>query len=230
MTRLVITRPDPAAQRFLAEVEAALGHGVPALLAPLTGIEQIEVPSPARQPHALILTSENAVPAARRLGLATLSAFCVGDRTAEAARAAGLDALSAGGTVQDLIALVEKAAETGPLLYLRGEQVSTDLVSLLSARGVACDEAITYRQVALAPPAALLSALSRTEPLVVPLFSPAAARRFAALPLGQAPVAAAVMSPAVKNALGAAPFTEVRVAERPDAVNMVNATCALLRR
>ena len=158
--RLLLTRPEPDAQRTAAALRAQ-GHDV--IIAPLLRIEPAADAQIGEGPWAAILiTSANAAHAvaahARVAPLRALPVFAVGRRSAEAMAAAGFaDVTSADGNVSDLAQLV--AARLQPaarLLYLAGEDRSGDLAGDLRARGFAVETTMIYRAIAATglPPAA----------------------------------------------------------------------------
>jgi uroporphyrinogen-III synthase len=163
--RLLVTRPEPDAGRTAAKLRAR-GHVV--LVVPLLRIEPVEhAQLDARPFTALLVTSANAAAAvahhARFAELRTLPVFAVGDRSAEAMRAAGFaDVASAHGDVSDLAALVAARWKPGgSLLYLAGADRSGDLAALLSGRGFAVKTVVVYRAVAIgAPPPEALAAMT----------------------------------------------------------------------
>jgi len=100
---------------------------------------------------ALLVTSANVAPAiaahARFAQLRSLPVFAVGDRSAEALRAAGFAGVtSAHGGVDDLAALATSCIRPGgSLLYLAGADRSGDLAGVLSGRGFAVSTVVIYR-------------------------------------------------------------------------------------
>jgi uroporphyrinogen-III synthase len=150
--RLLLTRPEPDAQRTAAALRAQ-GHDVVA--APLLRIAPVTDAQIGDGPWAAILiTSANAAHAiaahARVTPLRALPVFAVGQRSAEAVAAAGFaDVTSADGNVTDLARLVAARMQpAAPLLYLAGEDRSGDLAGDLRARGFAVETIIVYRAVA----------------------------------------------------------------------------------
>src|ERR1043166_2172034 len=104
--RILVTRPDPEASRFAAQLRE---HGIDALVAPLMIVEPTDAQLPALDGiQALIFTSANGVRAyIARGGRADLPAYAVGEATAAAARTAGFaKAISAGSDWQGLSALL----------------------------------------------------------------------------------------------------------------------------
>jgi uroporphyrinogen-III synthase len=158
--RLLLTRPEPDAQRTAAALRAQ-GHDV--VIAPLLRIVPIaDAPIGVGPWTAVLITSANAAHAVAAHShvapMRTLPVFAVGRRSAEAMASAGFaDVTSADGNVSDLAQLV--AARLQPaarLLYLTGEERSGDLAGDLRARGFAVETTLIYRAIAAPalPPAA----------------------------------------------------------------------------
>lgn len=224
---LLITRPRPAADRFAAQVAARFpGRFVP-LVAPLMAIAARPVPPPPPGTDALIFTSENGARAfAGAFPGRDLPAFCVGGRTAQAAREAGFSTREARGTGADLARLVADVLPRGATLFHpRGAHRAADLPGALTGAGIAVTEAVVYDQQAVPLTEAARAALAGSAPVVAPLFSPRTARLFAG-ELGAAgsvrgPLTAVCLSPAVADAL---PAKVARtVAARPDGAAMLDA-------
>jgi uroporphyrinogen-III synthase len=147
--RLLVTRPEPDAERTAAALRAR-GHEV--LVSPLLRIEPVPDAVIGPGPFAaLLVTSANVAPAiaahARFAQLRSLPVFAVGDRSAEALRAAGFAGVtSAHGGVDDLAALATSCIRPGgSLLYLAGADRSGDLAGVLSGRGFAVSTVVIYR-------------------------------------------------------------------------------------
>jgi uroporphyrinogen-III synthase len=164
--RLIVTRPEPDAQRTAAVLRAR-GHHV--LLAPLSRFEPIADADPGDGPWAgLLVTSANAVRAMVRHAalpsLVKLPLMAVGRHTAESAREAGFETVaSAGGAAADLADLAVRRfpGTSVPLLYLAGEDRAADLEGALAQRGVPVRTVAVYRIVAAkALPSAVAVALS----------------------------------------------------------------------
>lgn len=225
---LLLTRPLPAARRFLAACEAARGRSIPAILSPVMAIRSVPV-ALAERPAALILTSENGAARAGGLGLRALPAWCVGPRTAAVARAQGLDPVEAGPDVEALLAALFAARPPGPLLHLRGEHAQGEVAARLRAAGIEAREAVAYRQEALPATQEARAALDARGLLVVPLFSP----RSAALLAGwhpRAPLRVVAPSEAVARAAAALRPERLDLAAAPDGDAMQAATLQALGR
>lgn len=220
---IIMTRPRAASERFLAALGAkrlAIGRVV---ISPAISIEQFEAPVDLDGFSGVIVTSSNAL-----AGVSAgpgLTAWCVGDATAEAAARAGFEAVSTGGSADDLLGVVSRAQPRGPLLYLRGRHVNTDLAERLAAEGVDVAERVVYDQPERAPTDEARALLAETNPLILPLFSPRTARIVAGwVAAAAAPTVAVVMSGAVAEAWGG----EARVAARPTVEAMVGAVAELI--
>jgi uroporphyrinogen-III synthase len=151
--KLLVTRPDPDAERTAAALRA---HGHDVLLTPLMRIQRLRPDLGPGPWTAVLITSANAIRALelhpRREELMRLPVLAVGTATAEAARRAGLvDVTVAKGTAKDLVALT--AARYGGearLLYLAGADRSGDLVGDLAALGVPVEMRVVYQAIAQA--------------------------------------------------------------------------------
>jgi uroporphyrinogen-III synthase len=167
--RLLVTRPAPDNART-AEALRARGHEV--TLAPVLRVEADAGAELGAGPWAAVLiTSANAVRAVadhpRKPECLRHPAFCVGRRSAEAARAAGFaDVVAADGNADDLARLVAARAPAlapnHPLLWLAGEDRAGDLAGALAAKGVTVHTVVLYRAVAETTlPAGVRAALGR---------------------------------------------------------------------
>ena len=136
--RLLVTRPEPDAEGT-AQALRRRGHEV--LVAPLLRTEMVEAEFGG--PYGgVLMTSANAARAvgrhARFDALRMLPVLAVGDRTAEAARAAGFaNVESSAGALPDLVRLASARARAGspPLLHLAGEDRAGDLAGALRRVG-----------------------------------------------------------------------------------------------
>lgn len=160
--RIVLTRPQDDSERTAAVLRER-GHVV--TIAPLLRVEHI--PVALNQSYgAVVITSANAAAAIvnhpGRDMLTALQLFAVGQRSADAARAAGFtDIHIAGGDMKDLVRLIaeHRPDARAPLLYLAGEDRSGDLIGDLAMRGIAAELAVIYRAVAVSFSAELIGAL-----------------------------------------------------------------------
>jgi len=147
---LLVTRPEADAVRTAAALRA-LGHE--AVLAPLFRVESVhaEFDGPF---DAVLMTSAHAARAIaahpRAPELFSLPCLTVGDRSAEAARAAGFAHVeSADGALADLVRLAAQRHAGCRLLYLAGEDRAGDLAEELSGHRIRVETAVIYRAVAV---------------------------------------------------------------------------------
>jgi uroporphyrinogen-III synthase/predicted nucleic acid-binding Zn-ribbon protein len=229
--RILVTRPEPEARRFAAQLKE---HGVDAVVAPLMSIERDEAPLPPLDgAQALVFTSANAVRAyAAKAGRSDLPVYAVGEATAAAARIAGYaKVVSAGSDAEGLAALLAGRIDPakGPLFHPTGADQAGDLAGTLRARGFELQQAVLYRAAAATElPATARAALENGDVAGVALFSPRSAEIFVALAtaagLGAtlAALDAFCLSRAVATALeGKAAWRAIRVAARPNAEALI---------
>jgi uroporphyrinogen-III synthase len=223
--RLLLTRPEPDAQRTAAALRA-LGHD--AIIAPLVRIAAASDSPLGSGPWAAILiTSANAAHVVATHSAVTqlhpLPVFAVGQRSAQAMAAAGFaDVTCADGDARDLAHLVATRMKPGtPLLYLAGEDRSGDLAGDLSARGFAVQTAIIYRAVAAASlPGVAADALTSGLDGVLH-FSRRSAQAYVDAARATDMLAAALrpvhycLSAQVAEPLAAAGAADIRIAPRP---------------
>jgi uroporphyrinogen-III synthase len=232
----LLTRPAAQGDRFAAGLADRFGGALRLVQAPLLAPVFLApaIPDPLA---GVIFTSETGVAALARLIPAPrgLPAWCVGGRTAEAARRAGFAPRSAEGDAEDLLRLLladpKAAALNAPLLHARGQEARGELSRRLADRGIAATEAVVYAQQPQPLTAEAQALLARPGPVLLPLFSPRTAALFrAAAPAPLAALHAIAMSPAVARALDGVPLAGLTLAGRPDADAMQEAVGRTLGR
>jgi uroporphyrinogen-III synthase len=233
--RLLVTRPQPDAERTATALRQR-GHSV--ITAPLVRIEPLaDAPINDRPWAAILITSANAAAAIamheRRRALLDVPVFAVGDRSADAMRAAGFaDVISAGGAVADLAHLAAKRVKpSATLLYLAGEERAGDLAGDLRARGFAVHTAIVYRAITTATlPQGATDALAAGLDGVLHFSRRSAesyadsARAAGALPQALAP-AQFCLSEQIAAPLRRAGAATIRVAPRPNEAALIELIC-----
>lgn len=134
--RVLVFRPQPDAER---SARALSDRGQKPIVAPLFVVAPGAEPPPEGPFDAVVLTSANAVPALEKAPQAwrdDLPAFCVGVRTANAARELGFATRTAKGNRADLLALiVEHLPPAQKLLLVAGHDRHEDLPEQLRAAG-----------------------------------------------------------------------------------------------
>lgn len=222
---LLLTRPAPQSQRFAQQLRARLGD-VAVVISPLMQTEFHRPALPARLFQAVIFTSETGVEAALPFKHQLPSrAFCVGNRTAAAARAAGFAAESAAGEVEALAAKIRTSDIHGPLLHLRGADSAGDLPGALAKSGIETVSVILYSQNPLALSDEAAALFQHDRPILIPIFSPRSARILAQmLPTGaKAPLLIVAISKAAAMAAQALSPQLLTIAAHPDGENMLQA-------
>lgn len=226
---ILLTRPLAQSRRFADQVGGAV-------ISPLMLPEFLDPALPAGDFSAVILTSETGVQAARRISAtgAVLPnlAYCVGNRTAQTARAAGFQALSAEGDASALLALIKARHTSGRLLLLRPEDAAGDLAKDLNSARIETVSVIVYRQKPQSLTAEAATLLQGDTAVILPVFSPRSARLVAAEIRrinGSAPLWLAALSPAVAQAFDF-PADLIQIAARPDASAMLDMITAMQRR
>lgn len=232
---LLLTRPRAQSEAFAANLAERLPGRFAPVISPLIEIAANPAPLDLGGARGLLFTSANGVTEfSRRTSARDLPAYCVGEMTAAAARAAGFVTFSAGGDLADLAALVARAASApgaGAFVHVRGRHAAGDLAGRLAADGVEVRAAEIYDQTPRPLTPEARSLLARGEVATVAVFSPRSARLFAAeaaaagADLSRA--AAVSISAAADAALGTAGFGARIVASRPDREGMLEALARL---
>ncbi len=162
---LLLTRPAEGGARVLRACAAELGYRPEAILSPILRIDAVGGWPDLSVYRRVVLTSAHAC----RGRLDGTDAFCVGARTAEAAREMGARVVHVSADVAHLKAEVPRII--GPALYLRGEEVRADLAVYYG-----CEERVVYAQRPQPLTAAARAVLAGERPVILPLFSPRSAR------------------------------------------------------
>lgn len=216
-------------QDFARAFRDRFGADWPVIIAPLTEIRDIPGRLETEGCAALAFTSANAVAALARIGAGRrLPAYCVGPATAAAARTQGHDIAA---LEEDAAALVARisADRPGRIGWPRGSQASLDVKEALESAGIETVSAILYAQEGCPPSDALVAAVARREPALLPLFSPeSASRAVAALRGARAEFLVAAMSPRVARAAEPLHPHRVALARQPDGAAMLAALAALI--
>ncbi len=223
---VLITRPQPQADRLAADLRAEMGARVCPVVAPLMRRAFLTPDLPAG-PHAvLILSSEAGAEAAGWLRAALPArVVCVGERTAAVATEQGFEVVLAQPTADRLVAALIAAPPLGRLIWLHGTEVSRPVADLLNSVGIETDSVVAYDQAALPLAPQALALLRQPGTVVVPLFSARSARLLlAALPADmRATLRVCAISDAVVEALPTDMRAGAVVAAHPDGPSMQSA-------
>ncbi|WP_116132829.1 uroporphyrinogen-III synthase [Tropicimonas sp. IMCC34043] len=228
-TLLLLTRPEPAATRFAGQVEQRLGTFAGVIVSPLMEIEVLpaEIPDDPAAHH--VFTSEMALRALEgRLSGQGRVAWCVGGRTAAAARAAGFEVLGKEPDVDRLARRMETAGLSEKILHLGGLHRAGDLVGHLQGAGLDARAIAIYDQRSLPLSDQARIALQDVGDVATPLFSARSAALLATEAAGRrARLHVAAISPAVLRSWRGLPGERAEVAEMPDASGVIQALGSL---
>lgn len=223
---ILLTRPEAQSGPFALALSERFPNSR-LVSSPLLAPRYIVPHLPKRFWTALVLTSQSAVEAARRIvadGAALpVRAFCVGDQTAAAASLAGFVATSADGDSGALIALITSHRVQGPLLYLHGQDTAGRVAEGLKCAGIETVSAVAYAQDMQPLTAEAVALLCGSDPVIAPVFSPRTARALAnecRRIVATAPISIIAISRAAASAFDP---SEVALADRPDAKAMIDA-------
>lgn len=227
---LLLTRPGPQSRRFARDFAATFGADWPIVISPLSRLDFLDPSLALDGVGTLIFTSETGVAGFLRLtDRRDLRAWCVGGRTAEVARAAGMPVVVGPGDGAGMIQQILADPPAGAMLHVHGRHMAVDVAEVLTRAGLRADGVTVYDQVALPLTPEAVSLLQGPDRVLLPLFSPRGARLMAqTTPSPRAPLLVAAISQAVAD--GAAPLLPRRleVAREPNAAMMLDALQRLI--
>lgn len=218
---IILTRPAEMNAPFAAAIRAS-GIKAHIIEAPVTRIDpliDVDVPSVFT---GAIFTSRNGVahgPAGDGI------AWCVGDKTAEAAGARGWQARSASGDAADLFQRIcadLKGAEQGAqLVHFCGEETRGDLAERLRDVGISTQLCVVYRQKTNVLSDDAMSAILDPISPIIPIFSPNSARRLIEQFPENTRADFVAISQATADAIPADFVNRLSVAKTPDAQSLI---------
>ena len=168
---IIITRNLHAGQRTAAQLHAVGIAQNQIWFAPLVNIAFNRLKIELDAGHSAIFTSQNGVHALTSKPPKGMTAWCVGERTAEVARRKGFAAIAAEGNAESLIARLQKSDPKNPLIWYRGKHTAVDIEEQLSRLGMNIRSEIVYQQYELRL-SGEAQKLLKTVPCVLPIFSP----------------------------------------------------------
>ncbi len=228
--RVLVTRSEPGASETAQRLRQA---GFDPVIESLFAISPIDVAAPDFD--ALAFTSANGVRRFAKLSpRRDAPVFCVGERTANEARALGYQHVSsANAAVDALAALIQRDLAPGArLLHAGNEEARGDLAGRLTAAGLKADFLPIFRAAPVeAPGPALAAHLTRRARIdAVLIHSPRAASILTGFVSGMtlaAPLSVAAISPAAAEPLIG--FAErLEIAAAPDEQSLISALSRLL--
>ncbi len=220
---VLVTRPQGREEATAASLHD-LGHSP--LIDPMLGLEEIPADLAAPDAQAILFTSSHAVALwVKHNGRRDLPAWTVGERTGEAAKAAGFPSVESGDGFAETLAdrlMTEIDPAAGPILWPSGQDIAVDLVASLAEVGITVDRRVLYRSVPspdLKPETR--AALLAGRIIAALFYSPKTARVFAShvaragLADRLAAIRALCLSQAVADGLAGLPFRSLEVASEP---------------
>ncbi|APG48749.1 uroporphyrinogen-III synthase [Phaeobacter porticola] len=219
MAGLLLTRPRAAAEQFAADLDAQTRAGLIVIVAPLIETCRTGPVGTGSCGRDVIFSSANAV----RYAAAPLSdqqAYCVGQRTVEAARAFGWQADYCGQDADGLIATLTDAPPMRPLVHMHGTHTRGNIAARLRAAGMDCDEQVIYDQPTLSYNKDARLLIDAQVSLIVPLFSPRTAAQFVKLAPYLADLYLIALSSAVAGPLKGLNCKDLRICKAPTGDNM----------
>jgi uroporphyrinogen-III synthase len=190
--------------------------------------EMINPPRPSGPFSAVIFTSETGVLAAQMDDLPK-RAFCVGQRTADAAAMAGFSPQFTQGDWRPLYDLILAEKIGGRLLFLHAQEAAPDLANALNSAGIETVSIPVYRQKAQGLTAPARDLLCQSAPVVIPFFSARSAQIFCQEYIrtkASAPLYIAALSDQVARAVTLR-AAHLQMAQRPTAQDMAEAVVTL---
>ncbi len=223
---LLLTRPRSSAEAFVARLDRKVMEGVTVCFSPLIEILPVEADISLKGYAGVVFTSANAVRFSENG--AGRSAYCVGMRTAEAAKAHGWDVSLAAQDADSLISAIEVACVEGPLLHLAGQHRRGEVAERLSHLGAQTDVAVIYDQILRPLTEEARGMISADARVIVPLFSPRTAAHFVSEVGSAKHVTLLAMSEAVADATAGVEAAELLIAKAPTGEEMRRAVEMLL--
>ncbi|WP_295508078.1 uroporphyrinogen-III synthase [uncultured Sulfitobacter sp.] len=215
---LIMTRPALASQRFVDAIKPEVLAKLALITSPLLKIMPTDAVVDLTRYRGVIFTSANGVDHAGNGD--GFPGYCVGARTAEAARQRGWNASVLGQNADELIENLIKAPPPAPLLHIGGVHQRGDIAARLTAAGVQTDVVAVYDQQLLPLSMAAQTALAAGIPCIVPLFSPRTATQFVADCANLHKAVVIALSDAVAKPLAQSDIGKLVVADCPNAASM----------
>lgn len=226
--RLLLTRPQAASERVMADLRAMGAPAFDPVISPALKMIPVDALPDSGAASGLVFTSANGVRAWVAMGgRCDLPAYAVGKGTASTARQAGFDVWTAGGDADALTDGLLRLGPAGPLLHVHGRHTRGNVAQRLTDAGLPCAGFVAYDQQEQPPRQAALRILGEKRPVVVPLYSPRSAATVGSWPV-KAPLLVAAMSQAVANACESAHIKEMAIAARPESASMLDCVAGLL--
>lgn len=222
---LLMTRPMDASRGFVGRLSKEALRQVDVICTPLLEIVATGQAIPDAK-HPVIFTSANAVAFAGSGG--GRAAYCVGDRTALAALAAGWQVLGVALTAENLIETLIHDAVPGPITHLAGAHRRGNITERLTNAGFNATLCVLYEAQPRALTPVALRALEKLT--ILPMFSPRTAEQFMQQMVSLRTTHAIALSEAVGESMQQGAFASLTILPEPKGNIMVRAVETLIKR
>ncbi|GLO72245.1 uroporphyrinogen III methyltransferase [Phaeobacter inhibens] len=223
MVGLLMTRPRVVAERFVEDLPSSTRATLQVIYAPLIRTTPLNPPSDPSERGLFsgdaIFSSANGVRYSTA-PVAGQNAYCVGQRTTQAAAAKGWRAICCGLDADALVQTLTDVPPAAPLTHLRGVHSRGDIVERLRLVGINCREHVIYDQILLPYDSEVRIAMDAQASLIVPLFSPRTAQQFVKLAPYCAELHLIAFSKAVADPLKGLKCKDLQICKSPTATAM----------
>jgi uroporphyrinogen-III synthase len=214
---ILITRPQAQAEQFGVAIRDVVGDRADVVIAPVLRVDARD--ADVEPTHDVIFSSVNGVRYLAQRGEGR-RAFCVGPRTAQAAREVGFDVVEASGNSESLISRIQSFGDLGPLVHARGAHSIGDIATRLTTAGATVTDAVVYTQTEIKLTKGVKEQIRRAKLAILPIFSPRTARILSRQLVGvQAEMRTIALSPEIARHVGFA--KEIDVAPSKSAQSMI---------
>ena len=220
---VLVTRPKDSSERFVRDLRAVAGPFEP-VICPAFEYERLDAPLPDFD--VAIFTSRAGVMFAPKGRGRT--AYCVGDATANAATQSGYEAVSAQGTVDDLLSLILGDGPVGRLLHVRGETSVGDVMHALASEGLDAGEVIAYRKATSLVGLQRAVQVSSGSNLIFPVFSAETVSILAASGLNFSALNTVAISEGVAAVVSTLSPASLSIAAAPNQAKMIAAVARMI--
>lgn len=218
---VLMTRPRPAADQFVAMIPKSLKDRFDFVFSPLIEIAPLAHSKDVDEFSGVIFTSANAVSAfSSRDSAPDVPAYCVGEKTTSSAGQAGWSAQFKGQNADELVETLINERINGPLLHVRGQFSRGEIAERLTRAGIPVAERIVYDQRLVPLSAEARDAVALAPVCIAPIFSPRTARQFANEVTNTGKIVVVALSDAVAEPLRTCGFRAIYVADQPDAESL----------
>lgn len=220
---VLVTRPRAFSEEFVAALGTVTSAFEP-LIAPAFELEALSAEVP---PYDEVIFTSRAGVRFGPKGDGRL-AWCVGEATADAARAAGYETRTADGDADGLVVLILGERPVARLMHFRGESVASEVAARLVEGGLDCVETVLYRKVASQIPATDRAILEGVLNVVVPVFSAETVSILAEWELDWSGFHVVAISEKVAGAAAKLNPAKITVVPAPNTVEMTQAVARLI--